>query len=573
MLLALPAVGCGGEDTGVTGASFGSGSSTGQPIPIGTDGSSSGAGSISASGDSTGDETTTGESTTTAADETGPGDETGSSTGSDTTGPVECEPGGDQPDINYLDEDGDGIDGVACAAVFVSAIAGSDLNGGLGQNDAVQSISRGIEIAATFEPPRMVLVSRGNYSETVNLESGVSIYGGYDPLTWERDIEANRTSVVGDENRTVIAQNLEAAVTMQGFTVEGASYQFDSQSSYAIWVRDTPDGLLTIDSCEVRAGDAGAGDAGEPGTAGDTGGNGAPGSGASGGAGGASTCGANGGIGGSAFDCGSNPGGDGLNGGDGTAVGVGGAPGQNQCGGCSDEGGNASGGGNGGVGADGDGGQSPDSGIGGFDGSGLWMPAVGTPATRGLHGGGGGGGGAGGTDDDGFFCGSDVDLGGGGGGAGAGGCGGEAGGAGMPGGGSFGIVVYASSISITNCDIFMGSGGSGGDGGTGGNGGGHGSFAGGSSGEEEGGSGASGGLGGDGGAGGGGAGGCGGPSVGIATVSGTVINTSNVSFDGGASGEIGIGGSGGVHPGSTQEAPAGEDGCVGLLDDIHDYDA
>jgi hypothetical protein len=524
-----------------------------------------------------------GDSTTGSIDDTGTPDDGTSSDGgeeSSTGEPVDMCDGIAVPDINGLDENDDGLDGLAGCSVFVNAAGGSDLNEGLTTDEPVATIARGIEIASTFNPPRPVLVAAGTYGETVNLDSGVSLYGGYEPTTWERDVFANETVIQGQEARTVIGNNLAEAVEVDGFTIEGASFTDGGQSTYAVWIRDTPEGLLKIDYCTIVAGTAGFGADGADGAAGEDGGGGDNGlSNGNGGAGGTSGCGATGGNGGDGSGCPSTEGGDGAAGGDPTTIGTGGAPGASQCGSdCDDEGTNASSGNAGSVGVNGDGGLTSGDTDGEFGGDGLWTPPQGDLATRGNHGAGGGGGGAGGFDvDSGIFCTFDSGngIGGGGGGGGAGGCGGLAGEVGQPGGSSFAIVAVNSSIEVTNCDLALGAGGIGGSGGNGGDGGIAGQPGGGASGTDSGGepgNGNSGAAGGGGGGGGGGAGGCGGSAIGIASVGSAAVAINNVSYAGGTAGNGGDGGLGGIRAdGIGLSAPPGADGCNGVVSDERDY--
>lgn len=575
----LPFVGCtpdeGPSGTSVTFGGNESSSSSGG-VDIGTldpdDTAETIADATSASGSSTSGE---------VPDDSGT-DTGGTSSGGDsTTGePVEACLQMDDPDINGLDENDDGLDGLAGCSVFVNTATGSDLNSGLATDDAVATIARGIEIAATFSPPRPVLVAEGTYNETVNLDSGVSLFGGYDDADWSRDVFLNETTIAGTEFRTLVAINLEEAVEVDGFTIRGLSYTEDSQSTYAVWVRDTPEGLLTIDYCTIEAGSAGHGNDGANGVSGEDGGNGANGnSNGNAGPGGISGCGATGGNGGNGTACPSTGGTNGAAGGDPTTVGTGGAAGASVCGSdCDDEGSNASPGISGGVGVNGFGGSTSMDNDGAFGGDGLWVMPTGTGATRGNHGGGGGGGGAGGFDiDNGVFCLFDAGngIGGGGGGGGAGGCGGEAGGTGEAGGGAFCLVAVNSSIEVTNTDMFLGAGGNGGQGGNGGDGGIPGTPGGGATGTDSGGepgNGSGGAAGGGGGGGGGGNGGCGGSSVGIVTAGGSAVAVANVSFNGGSAGIPGDGGNGGIRAdGVGLSAPAGADGCDGVLADTRDY--
>ncbi|MCA9704760.1 MAG: hypothetical protein KDK70_02785 [Myxococcales bacterium] len=569
----LPLSGCPNDDAPTTGT-FGDPTTTTTTGPVDlttsgvVDSGSTVAGTMSASGSDT----------TGTPDDTGMDTTEGESSSSGEPLPA-CDQV-DDPDINGLDENGDGLDGLAGCSVFVNAAGGSDLNDGLAPDDPVATIARGIEIASSFNPPRPVLVAEGTYIETVNLDSGVSLYGGYDDQTWDRDVFLNETVIAGTEFRTLVAINLSEAVEVDGFTIRGASFNDNSESTYAVWVRDTPEGLLTIDYCVIEAGDAGDGANGVNGLSGEDGGNGANGSSnGNGGAAGVSGCGATGGVGGDGGGCPSTAGSSGSAGGDPTVVGTGGAAGASQCGSdCDDNGTNGVAGNNGQIGVNGVGGTSSMDPDGDFGGDGLWVPPIGATSTRGNHGGGGGGGGAGGFDvDSGVFClfDSGNGIGGGGGGGGAGGCGGEAGGTGAPGGGSFCVVAVNSSIEITNSDLFLGAGGDGGQGGHGGDGGIGGTAGNGASGTDNGGepgNGAGGAPGGGGGGGGGGAGGCGGSSIGIVTVGGSSVAVGNVSFTGGSPGTSGSGGVGGIRAdGVGLMAPSGANGCAGVLADERDY--
>ena len=104
-------------------------------------------------------------------------------TGADAPGDGTADNGGcvatgadDQPDDNFTDDNCDGIDGNAGAAVFV-ATSGNDTNAGtmlapmLTLNAAIARAVAGSKGA--------VYVSDGTYEGRVTLASGVSIYGGY----------------------------------------------------------------------------------------------------------------------------------------------------------------------------------------------------------------------------------------------------------------------------------------------------------------------------------------------------------------------------------------------------------
>lgn len=483
----------------------------------------------------------------------------------------------DVPDADGIDENGDGIDGLAFCSVFVDATLGDDLDHGLTADHPVATLAHGLAIAASTSPTRPVLVAAGTYPETVTLVAGASLYGGYDGATWARDPLRQATEILGQESRTLVADALDAPTEVDGITIRGASFMDLGQSTYAVWVRDTPAGLLVFDHCIIEAGDAGHGTSGADGVVGFDGADGMDGQpDGTAGPSGASACGAVGGMGGNGMVCPSTGGSDGSAGGDPTAVGTGSAPGVSMCGAdCDDSGSNAGPGSAGSIGDNGSGATTSSDGVGTFGGDGLWIPPGGSPGTRGLHGGGGGGGGAGGFDNDpGPFCLFEPGphAGGGGGGGGAGGCGGEAGGSGQAGGSSFGLVAVSSSLTVTHTALSLGRGGDGGSGGRGSNGGQGGAPGLGVPGlavdQGVGGDGASGG---GGGGGGGGAGGCGGSAFGIVTVAGASVTLDAVDIQGGSSGLPGVAGNGGIRAdGLGTTAPPGEDGCVGLVASTQD---
>ncbi|NOZ86474.1 MAG: choice-of-anchor D domain-containing protein [Deltaproteobacteria bacterium] len=378
-----------------------------------------------------------------------------------------------------------------------------------GTNRPCLSIGTGLAEAAS-SGRSAVLVAGGAYYESITLVDGTSLYGGYNPVTWGRDIAANLTSIFGDSaasnKKTVTAENITSSNTvLDGFVIYGENATQPGGNSYAIWIKDS-NSNLKINNNKVWAGDGAKGIDGSAGTNGSNGGNGNPGidayepsagyncyesctgNGAEspGGNGGTNTCtdkgAVNGGDGGLA-DCpdydedtnecsacpdnsdqtltttglpGSNGGGDG---------------GQGGCDGLMDysctsacscimpdpavcsQGLTASTGANGANGTNGAGGTGcPDQT--GSVVSGEWIGGSGTNGSDGSSGLGGGGGGAGGGVEtyDSTWCSNDggSDIGGSGGGGGAGGCRGTGGSAGAAGGGSFALFVVFSSDPLGN---------------------------------------------------------------------------------------------------------------------------
>lgn len=136
----------------------------------------------------------------------------------------------DPPDLEGVDDNGDGIDGLAGCSVFVDGLSGDDAGSGVDSDDPVATIARGIQIASGFSPPRPVLVAGGTYAETLTLASGVSVFGGYDGATWARDPSTFVTIVQGTTARAVVAEDLTAPVTLQALTIRGASFADGGQS-------------------------------------------------------------------------------------------------------------------------------------------------------------------------------------------------------------------------------------------------------------------------------------------------------------------------------------------------------
>jgi hypothetical protein len=483
----------------------------------------------------------------------------------------------DEPDRKGNDENCDGIDGDRDQSVFVATPqnGGDDSNGGRSPGQPVASIDEALSIASNCNPECDVLVSAGTYDETVRVEEGVDVYGGYTAKDWDRDINTHQTIVSGQQKRTLIATGLNDKTEYDGLTIRGRDFRSQGESTYAVWVEDTKNKNLLLDNARIEAGDGGDGSDGQDGSDGADGGNGRSAGNNVGAAGGGSPCGSSGGSGGSSFQCNSQDGQQGRYNGQSNG-GAGGSAGKSRCArtGVFDKGGPGKDGKDGSNGRQGNGGSAPTDSFGSFS-NGLWTGDVGDAGTSGEDGRGGGGGGSGGADKDATFSGFKTLQGGGGGGGGAGGCGGEAGEPGKSGGGSFGIVLVDSTISARSTTVVLGNGGDGGrggDGGGGGDGGSGGSGDGGSGGSDDGGGpGGNGGDGGVGGGGGGGAGGCGGPAIGTATIGSSQLDTRNVTYRSGSGGTGGDGGRGGQKGGSNNRAPGGDEGCQGPRTNTRSY--
>jgi len=486
-------------------------------------------------------------------------------------------------------------------AVFVSPY-GMDTTGSGALKCPCRSINYGINIAAD-SGKHNVLVANGLYNETVYMAGGINLLGGYDPVTWIRNLKGSFAMISGTDNLdnhpvTVLANNIDQPALLQGFVIYGKDAMFDGHNSYAVYLKDS-DALLTFSDNTIHCG---KGSPGTNGIMGEDGVSGIDGAGRdsnpvaydafitssspcnsannrqytnggvlnvtgnmiSGGNGGGNRCPPSAGTEYSGID------GSGGYSGSGPLGGAGGAGGD-----AGDDGEIAGTGScylpsNSMAGVDGNNGQDGGHGSGGLGGPGTWVVTGGhwtsnqgmAGVTGGNGGGGGGGGAGGGSECNSSVCENKDRLGAHGGGGGSGGGAGKGGQGGTAGGGSFGIFIINSiAPSIKETSIFLGlagNGGSGGSGGVGGIGGkgGTGGFCPGNCYCYS--SAGSGGDGGNGGHGGGGGGGTGGSSFGIFTSG--VMNPPdyesgihNNTFSGGTAGTGGYGGiSFGEYGGSGQ---------------------
>jgi len=440
-----------------------------------------------------------------------------------------------------------------------------------------ESINEGLD-RATATGRSKVLVADGLYEETVTLQDGRSILGGYRSDTWERHADSSLSTIRGEgaglHSRTIVADGITSTTILEGFIIYGPVNTQAGGNSYALWIRNCTSALSISDN-SIYAGTGGPGTNGAHGNNGGKGMNGSAGSAAkqvsancfdecnsgmetSGGNGGSWNCsGTNvsGGDGGRAVcpnfqesvDLCSNclsaeeqtitPASNGEQGDNGGGAGGSGGYDALIDGGClgscscivpngEQDGANGSDGQDGNSGNGGSGCSTPAGTVSGSE----WIGNGGGNGSTGNHGSGGGGGGAGGGVET-YYNAScsehgTTDIGGSGGGGGSGGCRGTGGAGGNPGGGAFDVFLIwsgsPSSAPVIESNTltrgFGGNGGQGGNGGTGGPGG---------SGKNGGASGAGptatfcapaggkGGEGGDGGHGGGGGGSCGGASYGF----------------------------------------------------------
>ena len=102
-------------------------------------------------------------------------------------------------------------------------------------------------------------------NHVVTMASGVSIYGGYDPTDWSetaRDpdtwvswIGYSADYILGTGNCiTVAAENLNAAVTIDGFTIDGVTADGNAGELISVWV-DSCTAPVRVSDCVITGGE------------------------------------------------------------------------------------------------------------------------------------------------------------------------------------------------------------------------------------------------------------------------------------------------------------------------------
>jgi hypothetical protein len=120
-------------------------------------------------------------------------------------------------------------------AFFVSP-DGSDSNPGT-RTAPFATIQAAIETADAQGNGGDVYVAAGSYDESLVLRSRVSVYGGFDPGTWQRDVSALRPVVRGGPMavRATQANNL----TLEGVEIVAADAGQAGESSIAVFLHDS----------------------------------------------------------------------------------------------------------------------------------------------------------------------------------------------------------------------------------------------------------------------------------------------------------------------------------------------
>ena len=119
----------------------------------------------------------------------------------------------DVPDLGFVDSNCDGIDGTEANAVFASP-TGSDADPGTKSQPKRQIQAAVLEAANTGKD---VFAAAGAF-DRINAETGVAVYGGYDPTTWRRSTESTTTITGAPEG---VLLDGDKNVLLQFVTVSG----------------------------------------------------------------------------------------------------------------------------------------------------------------------------------------------------------------------------------------------------------------------------------------------------------------------------------------------------------------
>ena len=194
--------------------------------------------------------------------------------------------GGDHFDLNAIPDDGCEF-ALDPGAIYVSesdTAAADDGSCGISPTQAglgghpCKHIQYGITRAQATGRSR-VLVASGAYLEQVTVADGISLYGGYSALTWERDPAVQLTAIFGagtaGHRKTLIASGITQKTTVvDGFTIHGQVASATSANSYAVYVRAS-NAKLSLTNNTVYGGRGGPGSAATRGGDGTNGGAGA----------------------------------------------------------------------------------------------------------------------------------------------------------------------------------------------------------------------------------------------------------------------------------------------------------
>ncbi len=134
-------------------------------------------------------------------------------------------------DPALYDADCDGSDGTLADCVFVSAATGNPGGTGL-PTDPLDTIGAGIVAAPALGKPS-VCVSVGSYIEQVQIESGISVFGGFEEVpTWHRSLDA--TSEVLADVAVFTAEGITSRTRIEGLLIDASWGSTDGATTHGV---------------------------------------------------------------------------------------------------------------------------------------------------------------------------------------------------------------------------------------------------------------------------------------------------------------------------------------------------
>ena len=147
----------------------------------------------------------------------------------------------DLPDLGFVDSNCDQVDGTEADAVFVSP-RGNDANPGTKAQPKRQIQAAVLEAAKSGKD---VFAAGGDYG-AVDAQTGVAVYGGYDPATWQRSLQL-KTTITGTPQGFFLAGDKD--VLLQLLTIVGTT----GSGSNVYGIRALDDSELTLQRVTVTA--------------------------------------------------------------------------------------------------------------------------------------------------------------------------------------------------------------------------------------------------------------------------------------------------------------------------------
>ncbi|MFO0592176.1 MAG: PGRS family protein [Polyangiaceae bacterium] len=140
--------------------------------------------------------------------------------------------------------------------VFVSASGGLDSNDGTSKSKAVSTLTKALAIAKGR--PIYACADAGKpFSEAIEIDGEVQIFGGLDCATWEYTPQT-KTLWSAPADQTPLHVKKDASVTVQSFAITAADSEKEGGSSIAIIAEVSAS--LDLKACDVTAGDGKVGE-------------------------------------------------------------------------------------------------------------------------------------------------------------------------------------------------------------------------------------------------------------------------------------------------------------------------